>query len=38
MNKKGKREIGTNLENRIDIYTLSCIKWVDGEKLLHSTI
>jgi len=38
VNKVGEREGGTNGENRIDVHSLSCVKWVDDEKLLHSTI
>ena len=30
-------ESGTNEENSIDIYTLSCVKYIAAEKLLHYT-
>ena len=31
------RESGVNREGSINIYTLSCLKWIAGEKLLHNT-
>ena len=30
-------ESGTNREGSINIYTLSCLKWIAGEKLLYNT-
>ena len=33
----GEGEHGTNGESSIDIYILSCAKWVTGEKLLYNT-
>ena len=33
----GERESGTNGESSINIYTLSCVKYIAGEKLLYNT-
>ena len=33
----GEGESGTNGESSIDIYTLSCVKWMAGERLLYNT-
>ena len=33
----GEGKSGTNGESTIDIYTLSCIKEIAGEKLLYNT-
>ena len=34
----GEGESGINGESSINIYTLSCVKWTVGEKLLYNTI
>ena len=34
---EGEREGGTNWESSSNIYTLPCVKWTAGGKLLHST-
>ena len=33
----GEEKRGTNGESRINIYTLSCVKQIAGEKLLYNT-
>ena len=37
MDTVGEGKSGMNREGSININTLSCLKWIAGEKLLHKT-
>ena len=37
MDTVGEGKSGTNREGSINMYTLSCLKWIAGEKLLYNT-
>ena len=36
MDTMGEGEHGMDGESSINIYTLSCVKWIGGEKLLYN--
>ena len=37
MDTVGKAQSGTDGESSINIYTLSCVKWIAAEKFLYNT-
>ena len=37
MDTMGEGESGTNGESSVNICTLSCVRWITGEKLLYNT-